>query len=551
MRVLRAISRLSAERRREVYEQVGDMSMPTRSFYVMAALSAVIAAYGLLANSAAVVIGAMVVAPLMGPIFGIALGLVIGDRRLTVRAIISETLGVLLSLSLAALIGLVPLRIGLGSEILARTEPTLYDIVVALASGLAGAYALVNERLSPALPGVAIAVALVPPLASCGICIASARWASAGGAFLLFLANLLAIEIAAALVFAVFGIARTGAHDSLTVGRFFRRFGLSLAALVVVGTFMTQTLLGLIAERRFSRALQERLSQEIRTTTGAQLSDVRHSRHGKETDVIATVLTPQDFEPTQVGGIEAALRQRVDPTIHLVIRSLQSKDADRNGPVFIAGEELERRAEVEAQTRFLTEARAVLTAQFGAVAGADVADVRRDLQAGREVVTADVRTPTPIDPAEVAAAEDALAKATAKHVRLIVRSVLTQYADAQQFLYQPQNEEPKPLTGAALRLHNRLKQALNNQLGREIGGASLTDFRYARRDGRLLLLAVARTPRTFRGWQVRRVEGQLREYVDPAIDLVVRSEVGADTGPEGYVAGFDEAALATGGGGEG
>lgn len=167
----------------------------------MVCLSTIIAAYGLLSNSTAVVIGAMLVAPLMGPIFGIALGLSIGDNRLLREATSSELLGVLLSVGLAALIGIATLQPDLGPEIIARTRPTIYDVLIALASGLAGAYAIADERISPALPGVAIATALVPPLATCGICLSAGFWDGARGAMLLFLVNLLAIEFAAGIIF--------------------------------------------------------------------------------------------------------------------------------------------------------------------------------------------------------------------------------------------------------------------------------------------------------------------------------------------------------------
>ncbi|MFW5970359.1 MAG: DUF389 domain-containing protein, partial [Halofilum sp. (in: g-proteobacteria)] len=185
-------SEIKPKRRRQIYEDVTELSRPTGSYYVMMALSTVIAAYGLLIDSAPVVAGAMLVAPLMGPIFGIALALVSNNRRLLWSSLQSELTGIFIALAVGVLIGLAPLRVPFGSEWLVRTQPTLYDLAIALASGLAGAYALIDERVSPALPGVAISVAVLPPLATCGLAVSAGEWEMAGGAEMLFTANFFA-----------------------------------------------------------------------------------------------------------------------------------------------------------------------------------------------------------------------------------------------------------------------------------------------------------------------------------------------------------------------
>ncbi len=535
---------LLPSRREEIYGEVTEISTPALSFYILTAISATIAAYGLLANSTAVVIGAMLVAPLMGPIFGIALGIAIGDRRLLWKAVLSEVVGVLVVIGLAALIGLVPLRFAMGAEVLARTQPTLYDIVIALAAGLAGAYALVNEKVSAALPGVATAVAVVPPLATCGLCIASANWSWALNAFLLFVANFLAIELAAAFVFTIFGMVEVRTHEVVDFGDYLRRFAVSLLVLCAIGVFMTQTLLGLIADQRFSAALEATLSRQVRSIVGARLSAFDYQRQGPRINVLATVLTPREFEPAQVAQVQSALRQAVDPRIHLVIRSLLSRDYDSQGPVFIAEEEAQRRAEAAAETRLLSQATTALTEHLKTILGAQLTDIRLKTDGAQETLTANVRTPTAIEPAQVAEAEQALRQATGKPMRLIVRSILTRDADATRYLYEPEKQQPAPLTGEALKLHRRLEAALERQLGQQIPGASLLEFHYAQRNGRLRLLAITRTPRTFKPAQVRQIQANLRWYINPRIDLFVRSQVGADVAATGYLTSFDDAALA-------
>lgn len=529
--------RVTPERLREVYDNVVDMSTPRRSFYLMVALSAIIASYGLLANSTAVVIGAMLVAPLMGPIFGVALGLTAGDRGLLRQALFSEILGVALTVGLAALIGLMPLRAGFGSEILARTAPTLYDIVIALASGLAGAYAVVSKRVSPALPGVAVAVALVPPLATCGLCLATARWTWAFGAFLLFVANFLAIEIATAVVFGLAGLTDRAPHVR-TMAHFLRRFGLSLAALVIIAGYMTHTLATLISQRALSREAEQVLTQQVSARAGARLSELRLQRVKGQVEVVATVLTPRAFQPDQVAAMQAALQQRVPGPVHLVVRSLLSQDMDSQGPVFVPDEERKQQAEAEEEAEFLRRATEALKTYVATLKGAQVTEVRRP--AGKDLaVSAVIQTPVAISPAQVAEAQAQLRQALGVPLRLTVTSVLVRCADAQHFLG---SVDQPPLSGETMRLYARLRQAVQNQIALQIPGAQLADLRQQAVQNRLLVRAVVHTPRVFEPDQVRVIQAALRRWVSPEIDLVIRSEVGGETSASGYLPVGEEAA---------
>jgi uncharacterized hydrophobic protein (TIGR00271 family) len=526
-RVYGILTRVSPERRQAIYESLSAISQPRGSYYAMVAISTTIAAFGLLANSTAVVIGAMLVAPLMGPIFGMALALITGDRSLLRQASIAEGAGILISVALGAAIGLAPLSLGFGSEIAARTQPTLYDIIVAVASGLAGAYALVDERISPALPGVAIATALVPPLTTCGLCLATGRWEWAWGAFLLFTANFLSIEIVAAFLFGLFGIAQVE-KEPAALAWVARRFGLSLVLLGAIAVFLTQTLISLVAERRLTKAIQETLSLNVRETVGASLTEAHFERRHGRLAVTATVLTPQEFEPAQVGRAEATLRQGVDPTIDLIVRSLISRDTDRTGPVFLMEEEREQRAEVAERTRFLNQAAQILKDHLAAIAGAHLIDLQRQTN-GETVITAVVRTPTPVSPSQVATVEAALRATLDTPLRLVVRSIPIQVADASGFLYRPEPPKPRAASGGVTpALQERLEAALQNQLRLRARETSLTELRASRQKGRLAVLAVARGPKVLRPGQVRRMEADLRRYVDPGIDLVVRCTLGAE-----------------------
>jgi uncharacterized hydrophobic protein (TIGR00271 family) len=202
---IRFLPALTAEERAEVYKQVRRSARPRIDFFMLIALSAGIAALGLLLSSPAVIIGAMLVAPLMSAIVGLGLGTIQGDLRLLRLAGSATLRGMALAIGMGLLIGwLAPFQ-SPTNEMMSRTAPSMLDLGVALISGLAGAYALCRKNISSALAGVAIAVALVPPLATVGIGLAWLNWQIAGGAFLLFLTNLVAISAASELLFFAIG----------------------------------------------------------------------------------------------------------------------------------------------------------------------------------------------------------------------------------------------------------------------------------------------------------------------------------------------------------
>ena len=196
---------LSLEERVEVYKQVRRGARPKIDFFMMIGLATGIATLGLLLNSPAVIIGAMLVAPLMSAIMGLGMSMIQADGKLLGLASSATLRGMLLAIGVGLLAGLILPGNEPTQEILSRTAPSLFDLGVALVSGLAGAYALCRKDVSSSLPGVAIAAALVPPLGTVGIGLAWARMDIAQGALVLFLTNLVAISAASALVFFLLG----------------------------------------------------------------------------------------------------------------------------------------------------------------------------------------------------------------------------------------------------------------------------------------------------------------------------------------------------------
>ena len=214
--------------------RAGDRKSKESAFWTMLVLSAVIATAGILSDSTATVIGAMIIAPLSTPIMGVALSIVKYERT---SALFYVFFGGLLVVSVGALFSLgLPASYDLdaNSQISGRTSPGLLDLVGALATGLAGAVALARRDVAAVLPGVAIAISLVPPLAVVGICLGQGAGWSAFGALLLFVSNFLAMVLAGTAVYAVLGYAGEVVHETgRSRARSYTTIGLLLALVSV------------------------------------------------------------------------------------------------------------------------------------------------------------------------------------------------------------------------------------------------------------------------------------------------------------------------------
>ena len=227
-------------------------------FLKLTVLSASIAAFGLLTDSAAVVIGAMLVAPLMTPILASAAALVSGEIRRLVNSIAVLMVGTLLAIGVGWLLA----KAGSGGitsgdltdQLLARTAPGLLDLGIAIAAGAAAAYILTDRGAGSALPGVAIAVALVPPLATAGIMLEVGSLADVEGALLLFSTNFLAIVLAAATVFALSGFVES--HVKQMKKRRVRiGLAVSVALVVAVAVPLGLHTHGAVEDERFVRTV--------------------------------------------------------------------------------------------------------------------------------------------------------------------------------------------------------------------------------------------------------------------------------------------------------
>lgn len=287
------IPRLSLKDRTSAYVRIRRNARPDVDYYMLISLASMIASLGLIVDSPAVVIGAMLVAPLMSPIIGTGLATVLGDGRFLKRSLVAVLQGVMLAILVGCVAGLITLNRPLSNEILARTQPSLIDLGIALFSGLAAAYALCRSDAAGALPGVAIAAALVPPLTTVGVTLTVAvasifrmpvfSWAevwSGGeflrplGALLLFTTNFVAIASASSFMFLVLGFRpATARKDRQQVQT--RAFRVSLFFLVLVTALLAFSTYELAQGQRDQARIYEVTAQKVEEVVGAELADLQ------------------------------------------------------------------------------------------------------------------------------------------------------------------------------------------------------------------------------------------------------------------------------------
>lgn len=195
----------SEERFKDLFSALKDDAAPNISFFVLMLLSTIIATTGLYLDSSSVIIGAMLLAPLMAPIVSLSMGLLRRQEHLIKRSLVKIILGVLLAMSVAAFLTLISPHNPVTGEMRARLSPTVLDLIVAITAGIAGAYTKSHKEILQSLAGVAIAVALVPPLAVAGIGIGRLSLDFFYQAFLLFSTNLIGIVLAATFTFRLLG----------------------------------------------------------------------------------------------------------------------------------------------------------------------------------------------------------------------------------------------------------------------------------------------------------------------------------------------------------
>lgn len=320
---------LTLTERSQIYSQMRHSARADGDFYAYISLSSAIAIFGLLLNSAAVIIGAMLVAPLMSPILATAQGIVQGNLRMIQRAGATTLKGASVAIGVATVIAALFAELLPTEQILARTAPNLLDLGVALAAGAVGAWAVSRASGAAAMPGVAIAVALVPPLCVVGYGLGTSQFWISGGAFLLFLTNLAAIILVGALVFVLLGFRPTRVEREAQVRR------AAIISLLTVAILIIPLGLTTIKVSRQGR-LEAAIKKEVAETSqdSFRVWDFQVSRSGRGFVVEGTIYAFRGFETERVFEFRRYLEDKVGVPVRVQMTVVPAT-------LTVAGEELE------------------------------------------------------------------------------------------------------------------------------------------------------------------------------------------------------------------
>lgn len=317
----RATKLIATVDRVDVLQHVDEAGTLGPRYAFMTLMSAGIAMLGLLQGSGAVIIGAMLISPLMGPIVEMGMALATFDLRTLRESLKTMAVGVALAVAICFLIVWVSPLQAATPEIISRTEPSLFDLLVAIFSGLAGGYATVTRK-GETIVGVAIATALMPPLAVVGYGLAVGNWAIAGGAGFLFMTNLLAIALSVTIMARWYGFGRTDTPQQT-----------ALQAALIIGAFVLLSIpLGLALRNIAARSVAEAI---VRTTLegaaredGGRITTLRIEAGGSPILVDAVLLTPLD-RPGFATTMERQLQDRLGRPVSVQLREVLTADETR------------------------------------------------------------------------------------------------------------------------------------------------------------------------------------------------------------------------------
>lgn len=313
--------RLDFDRKETVLKLLLDASSPSFDFFLLIILSCTIATFGLITDSTAVIIGAMLVAPLMSPIMAISLSSVAGEQRMFRRAMVALLEGVALAITLSALASLMFYRLPLGvlqeipGEILSRTRPSPFDLGIALAGGAAAAYALAQPKLSAALPGVAISTALMPPLCTVGIGITLQSTDIWIGALLLFTTNLLAISFSGIVIYVWLGFRPLNLHR--------RWHGLprsvliSLFLVLIISIPLTVLTIRSVQQANEIKRIHNLIEDRISMLPGSQFVDVVINDQTTNLDLEISAMMPKQPNHQQLVDFQSAIASELERSISL------------------------------------------------------------------------------------------------------------------------------------------------------------------------------------------------------------------------------------------
>ena len=325
----------SREIKDSVVDGLSDASNPDIDFFVLVFLACSIATFGLITNSATVIIGAMMISPLMYPILSLSMASITGHSHLFKQSIVAILKGVGLAVALSSLIAFLTYKLPLGAlasvsnEVLLRTNPSLIDLLIALAGGAAAAYALAHPQLSAALPGVAISISLMPPLCTAGVGIALVQPSIIFGALLLYVTNLAAITFSAMLTFATMGFSpKRASHHRKAARSVSVTLMLVLAISIPLGLFALNTL----NEARIFNSARNAIIEGAAAYTEAMLVDLKITTEGKTKKLDAVLRTSRELSHVEVVALQSHIADRLQAPVALELVTIPMQVLDPLNP---------------------------------------------------------------------------------------------------------------------------------------------------------------------------------------------------------------------------
>jgi uncharacterized hydrophobic protein (TIGR00271 family) len=305
----------------QLQDELLEESAINRDYLILIVGACAIATFGLLTNSTAVIIGAMIIAPLMLPIRGLAFGALAGNLALFRQSFIAVIVGTGIAIGLAAGLGWLTGISTFGSEVLSRSKPTLLDLGIAVAAGGISGYAKVQPKISASLAGTAIAVALMPPLCVVGLGLAHANWSLNVGAILLYLTNLLGITLSCMLTFLAAGyIPWRNAHRALS-------WTVALTGLLLLP--LSASFAELVRQTRLESSLRTALLDRTVTFRHLELVDIDTNWLSTPPQVRLTVRSQERITPKQVRLLETFLEQEMGQKFALIFSVSQVEEVTR------------------------------------------------------------------------------------------------------------------------------------------------------------------------------------------------------------------------------
>lgn len=296
----------------QIYEDISREGKGRISFYMMVILACIIATLGLLTNSPGVIIGAMLISPLMSPIIASSLAITLGDGKLAKSSFRAELSGMALAIIVSVLLTTFSPSHEITPEILAQTKPTLFHLLIALAAGFAGAYAICFRRGGGAiLPGAAISISLMPPLSVTGIGLAMGELTIALGGFLLFLANLIAINLASSLVFYLAGFSSQFSLEKEVAKNVCKRLIISASLTLLISVPLFLIMCQVIEQNKINGTIQHVIADRLSDLKNANLVNYWFKEEKNIYQVNAIVRSPQMVDHELVKRVENSLEQHL------------------------------------------------------------------------------------------------------------------------------------------------------------------------------------------------------------------------------------------------